>query len=277
MLDYLDPFAILGQRVIWSVLVLFPILFFTKQLYKVKEIIKNPKQISIIFLSSAFIIVNWFAFVWTVNSNMTVEASLGYFISPLLNMILAGILLKEKTTRLKKIAIIIFGLTLLFNIFSYGEFPIYSCAIGGTFAIYAFLHKIINTDPIPAFFLEMLILSPFCVFLLTYILPGDYAIVGYPPSHYFLLFSTIFYTATPLLLYTYGVKYLTLTNVSIIQYISPCLAFLLAVFVIGDPVKPSDYITFPMLWLALGICTYDILRTYRKTPKRVLPVDNDFK
>ncbi len=268
-LNYLDPIVILAQRIIWAMVFVFFVLLIERKFYVVLNAFKNPKQITLLLLSAIFIFINWYSFVYTVNSGLALEASLGYYLSPLTNIFIAGVFFKEKLNTLQKIALFLVCSSVIYNIISYGTFPYLSFCIGGSFSIYVYINKIIKLEALFLFFIQMLLLSPFCLAILYNFDPINLQTFNMRSGHILLMFSTVIFTAIPLILYIYGVKNLSLTSVSFIQYISPNLAFLLAIFVVGDEVSSADYVTFPLIWLALGLCAYDMMKKYKKINKLI--------
>ena len=267
MLSYLDERTVLSQRMIWSCLFGFILLFVTKRLKNIIPILKNKKAMLTLMFAAVILSVNWGSYLWSLNNHKAIEASLGYYITPILNVLMARIFLKEKMRNLQLLAIFFAVIAVLYGIFSYGEIPILGIIIGLTFAIYGYLHKIVAVDAISALFLETLCIVPFALLWLSIDAPTNYGIIGYGTKHYFLLIGTILFTGVPLMFFAFAIKNLNLTSIGFLQYISPSLNFLLAIFYLGEPIKSSDYVTFPLVWFALAIYSWDMLNQYRQVTK----------
>ena len=267
MLAYLGEVSVLSHRMIWSCLFAFILILLTKRWNKVKQIFHDPKTFFILLFAAGILSINWSLYLWSLNNNKAIEASLGYYITPILNIIIARILFKEKMSNLQIIAVLFALLAVSYGVFSYGNIPVLGICIGFTFAIYGYLHKIVSVDSMPALFVETLCVVPFAIAWLHVTSPGTYGIFGFGTKHYFLLLGTIFFTGVPLMLFSFAIKNLKLTSIGFLQYLNPSLNFMFAVFLVGEPIKPSDYITFPLVWFALSIYSWDMLHRYRKAAK----------
>lgn len=266
-LAYLGEITVLSQRMIWSCLFGLILLILTGRLKKIKEIFKNPRIFFTLMFAACVLCINWTSYLWALNHNKALEASLGYYITPILNIFMARIFLKEPVSGLQMIAIFFASVAVLYGIFSYGEIPILGIVIGLSFAIYGYLHKIIAVDAISALFIETLCVVPFALTWLILYAPESFNIIGFGVKPYLLILGMILFTGIPLMLFGFATKNLRLTSIGFLQYLSPSINFLLAVFVIGEPIKPSDYITFPLVWFALSLYSWDMLIRYRKIPK----------
>ena len=267
MLAYLGEATVLSQRMIWSCLFVFLLLLFTKRLGKVKEIAQNLPILFTLMLAAAVLCANWILYLWSLNNDKAIEVSLGYYITPIINIFMARIFLKEPISNLQLIAISIAFLAVSYGIFSYGNIPVFGLAIGITFAIYGYLHKVIAVDPMSALFIETLCVVPFALVWLHFDSPESYGVFGFGTKHYFLLLGTVLFTGIPLMFFSFATKNLNLTTIGFLQYLSPSINFILAVFVVGEPVKPVDYVMFPLVWLALSIFSWDMVIRHRNIAK----------
>ena len=251
MLSYLNAVSILSLRLICSFF--FAVLDLVKSLFLNKKIFKN------LCIATIFLCLNWGSYIYAINSGKAIEVSLGYYLTPLISMALGRIFFNDV---LNKNQIIAIGLV-IYGIISYGEIPYLGIFIGFTFAIYGFMHKVINADAISILLAETVIILPFsCLWL--YFTEPQYGIIGYDLSHYLLLFGTIFFTGIPLILFSFAAITVRLTTLGFILYLSPSINFLLAIFYTREAVRASDYITFPVVWIALCIYTFDMLHKTKK-------------
>ena len=186
MLAYLEEVSVLSQRIIWSCLFALILILLTKRLNKVKEIFQDPKTLFILMFAAVILSINWSLYLWSLNHNKAIEASLGYYITPILNILMARIFLKEKMSNLQIMAVFFAFLAVSYGVFSYGGIPIFGICIGLTFAIYGYLHKIIYVDSMPALFIETICIVPFAIAWLHMTSPESYGIVGFGAKHYFI-------------------------------------------------------------------------------------------
>lgn len=269
-MDELSPVSILAHRMLWSGVFMLFVLILTQRMDEVKAAIRNKRSLLILTACAAILSVNWGLFLWAVNSGRIVEASLGYFITPLLNVLMGRIFLGERMTRPQGLAILMVLCGVMLGVVTYGRMPWISLALALSFAVYGFMQKTIKVEAAPSLFVETAVLAPFAIGWLYFAHPGEWlglASQGY--GHAFLLMGTALFTALPLLLFSFAARHLTLATVGIIQYLSPSLNFLLAVTVLGEKIMPADMITFPLIWCALIIYTWDALRTMRALRRSV--------
>lgn len=263
LLSYLSPVSILSLRLIFSFFFALVVVYLTSRFNLVKSLFQNKKTLQYLIIATIFLCLNWGFYIYAINSEKAIEVSLGYYLTPLMNIAFGRIFFNDVLNKNQVIAIGLVIVGVSYGIISYGEIPYLGLIIGSTFAIYGFLHKIINADAISLLFAETMIILPFsCLWL--YLTEPQYGIVGYSMEHYCLLVGTIFFTGIPLILFTYATITVRLTTLGFMLYLSPSINFLLAVFYTHEAIKPSDYITFPVVWIALCIYTFDMLHKIKK-------------
>ncbi|MBJ2138058.1 EamA family transporter RarD [Paraglaciecola chathamensis] len=258
---------ILMHRIIWSVLVLVLLVAVTGKINKVKQAILNPKVMQILLISGLLLAANWFIFIWAINNNHLLDASLGYYINPLLNVFLGRLFLGERLRRMQKVAV---GLALsgvAYFIVSYGQLPWVALALAGTFGIYGLLRKQVAVDSLPGLLIEsVFLLPPAIVYWIWF--AGEYSnmLTNDLPLNITLICAGIVTTA-PLLCFTAAAKRIMFSTLGFFQYIGPSLMFVLAAAVYGEPLDNSKLVMFAFVWLALGLFSYDSLRQYQKVKK----------
>lgn len=263
LLSYLSPVSILSLRLIFSFFFALVVVYLTSRFDLVKSLFQNKKTLQYLIIATIFLCLNWGFYIYAINSEKAIEVSLGYYLTPLMNIAFGRIFFNDVLNKNQVIAIGLVVIGVSYGIISYGEIPYLGLIIGSTFAIYGFLHKIINADAISLLFAETMIILPFsCLWL--YVTEPQYGIIGYNMEHYCLLAGTIFFTGIPLILFTYATITVRLTTLGFMLYLSPSINFLLAVFYTHEAIKPSDYITFPVVWIALCIYTFDMLHKIKK-------------
>lgn len=263
LLSYLSPVSILSLRLIFSFFFALFVVYFTSRFDLVTALFQNKKTLKNLCLATIFLCLNWGFYIYAINTEKAIEVSLGYYLTPLMNIAFGRIFFNDVLNKNQVIAIGLVIIGVGCGIVSYGEIPWLGLIIGSTFAVYGFLHKIINADAISLLFAETMIILPFsCLWL--YFTEPQYGIIGYGMNHYILLFGTIFFTGIPLILFTYATVTVRLTTLGFLLYLSPSINFLLAVFYTHETIKSSDYITFPVVWIALCIYTIDMVQKMKK-------------
>jgi len=231
---------------------------------------KLKKPVTLItFLGTAIIIgLNWFTYIWAVNSGYIIESSLGYFINPLVNVLFGVIFLKEKLRFGQLIAIFIAAVGVLYLTFNYGSFPWIALVLATTFGFYGLLRKTAALNSLEGLATETGVLFvPALLYLVFLQFNGTGSIGHISLGTSFLLVMTGAITALPLLLFTSGARRITLTTLGILQYIAPTLQFLIGVFVYGENFPKSRLIGFTIIWLALIIYTTEGIYTGHKNYK----------
>lgn len=258
----------MAQRMIWSCTVLGIFLVLTGRTGEIRAAFRNKALIRAIALSAFLLTCNWTLFLWAVNSGRVVESSLGYFMTPLFNVLSGRIFFGERISRLQGLAILIATSGVLVGVVAYGTVPWLGLALAVSFASYGFMHKTVRVDAAPGLFLETLCVVPFAIVWLLSTTNDFGGLIGNGFGHVLLIWCCVLFTALPLTLFSYAAHNVPLATLGILQYFSPSLNFILAITVMGEHIKPSDYLTFPLIWVALVLYSWDTVRTlraYRKT------------
>ncbi len=215
-----------------------------------------------LILSSLLIAVNWFLYIWAVNNNHITETSLGYFLSPLCNVLFGFLLLREQLSRLQLLAVCIAGIGVFWALLLFGSVPYVALALASSFALYAFLRKTINIEALPGLLIESLFLMPFAlVWILWLTWNAEGALyVGAWRDVFFLVFGGIF-TSIPMALYIYAARHVRLTTLGFIQYISPSESLLVALFLYNEFVPNYRWFTFICIWIALALMAWNSHRS----------------
>lgn len=273
LLTSVPALEIVMHRIVWSVLVLCVLIFVRKKFGQVRTAIKNPKILKTLLISGLLLAVNWLIFIWAVNNNHLLDASLGYFINPLFNVLLARLFLQERLTRLQLLAVFVALMGVAILIFSYGKVPWIALTLAITFSIYGLLRKKVAVESMPGLLIESSMMLPFA---LLYWLIADTSsgnmIANTVDLNVILLLAGVVTTA-PLLCFTAAARRIRYTTLGFFQYIGPSIMFLLAVMHYQEPLDSARVITFVFVWSALLIYVYDSYRTYRKT--KVILIKND--
>jgi chloramphenicol-sensitive protein RarD len=265
LLTSVPALEIVMHRIIWSVLVLCLLLAARKKFSQVFSAIRDPKIITMLSISGLLLAVNWLIFIWAVNNDKMLDASLGYFINPLFNVLLARFFLQESLTRLQLLAVFVALAGVVFLVFSYGQLPWVALALATTFSIYGLLRKKVTVDSMPGLLIESCIMLPFALlYWVTVDTSSGNMLENSLDLNMTLLLAGVVTTA-PLLCFTAAARRIRYTTLGFFQYIGPSLMFLLAVMLYQEPLDTTRVITFVCVWLGLLIYVYDSFRVYRNS------------
>lgn len=264
-LAHIPPAEVIAHRIIWSLPLAGVILLILGRTADVKAALRSPRTLAMASLTAALITVNWGTYVWAIAAGHALDAALGYFINPLFSILLGAILLKERLEPLQIAAIALAAIAVAVLAFDSGGVPWVAIILTVTWGFYAFFRKTLPVGPNQGFFLEVLLLS---VPALLYVLYLEFAGVGHfghtGLSDTALLFGCGAITAVPLMIYANGAKLLRLSTIGIMQYIAPTIIFLIAVFVFKEPVSTARMIAFPLIWSALLLYSWSMLKQSRR-------------
>ncbi|MBW1837346.1 MAG: EamA family transporter RarD [Deltaproteobacteria bacterium] len=270
VLNTIPAFETIMHRVIWSFLFLLIILVCQRQWNEFIAAIKNRRTFMILFPTAILIGLNWFIYIWAVNNEHILQASLGYFINPLINVLLGIIFLRERLRLLQTVSLVIAGTGVLFLTFHYGEFPWIALSLAFAFGFYGLIRKVAPISSLVGLSVEMLLLSvPALVYILFLFSKGTGAFFHMGIKIDLFLIGTAFLTAFPLLLFTLGARRLKLSTLGFLQYIAPSCMFLIGVFLYNEPLSRAQILTFVMIWTALCIFSTDSAMHYRTAQNSV--------
>ncbi len=263
-----EPLEVLIHRIFWSFIILIPLLFITKQVDIFKIIIKDVKKLKYLAFSTFFISLNWLVFIWAVANERIMETAFGYYINPLVSVFLGYVFFGERMTRYQNFAILIAFLAVLYQLISLGSLPLVSLTLALSFAFYGMIRKKINVGSIVGLFIETLILMPFALLGIYYLMIND-KISFLNSSEYINIMLSLggIITITPLLLFNGAATRMKLSTLGFFQYLGPTCAFLLAIFIYKEEFNSDKLITFSLIWLALVIFSLDSLNTKNKNKK----------
>lgn len=246
--------VVFSHRIIWSFFFLSLYILLTKNVQpfinEFKQIFTNKKLTFAMIAASLFIGSNWLVFIWAVQNGYVVQASLGYYINPLMSILLGVIILKEPISHLQKLAVLLATVGVVYLTVSYNVFPWIALYLAGSFAIYGLLKKLANLNATYSLLIESLILFPLAIVYLTFQTGVSFGF-GSDLGINALLMATGIASIVPLLLFGMGVLYIPLSLVGILQYITPTLMLLLGVLLYGEPFTTSHLITFIFIWLSV--------------------------
>lgn len=255
--------AILSHRMLWSLVVITLVLTVRRRWGWLRQV---DGRAFVTFLAIAvLLIVNWYTYVWAVNAGFIVETSLGYFINPLVNVLLGGIFLGERLRPVQKVAIAIAFSGVAYLTVSYGALPWIALTLAFSFGFYGLLKKTAGLNALEGLSLEMTILSiPALGWLLLSGDPASPSLLAAPLPITTLLLGTGLVTAIPLLAFAAAARRLTLTTLGLMQYLAPSMQFFIGVFLYGEAFTPARAVGFACIWTALALYSGETILRHRQ-------------
>jgi chloramphenicol-sensitive protein RarD len=268
---YLKPLSdvpalqILAHRIVWCCLLVFAWLAWRGELGAVRRALADPGTRLRLVTSASLISVNWAVYVWAVTHGQVVEASLGYFINPLLNVVLGVMVLKERLNRAQWIAVTLAALGVAYLTAFAGRPPWIALVLAASFATYGLIRKTAAVESVPGLAAETLLLAPLAVgWLLWCEATGSGALGHASAGVNALLVGSGLATALPLALFAYGARLIRYSTLGLLQYVGPTLQFLIGVLVFGEPFPRARAVGFVLIWLGLAFYAADSLWRSRK-------------
>ncbi|TQR18442.1 EamA family transporter RarD [Psychrobacillus vulpis] len=269
LLEHVSSDEILVSRVIWSFIFTLLLVVLGRN-YKVlisdlKELWKNKKAFWSLVVASYLVTGNWFTYIYAVNAGYIVQSSLGYYINPLISVLLGIIFLKEKMSRAQQLSVLIAATGVAILTISYGVIPWISFILAFTFAIYGFIKKSLTIDALRGLTIETMFVLPVALFYFGYLLMTDRAVFFQTNSvTVILLILTGVATAVPLVLFAKGTKTMPLYMSGFIQYFAPTIMLLVGVFVYNEKFSKIEFLSFSFIWAALILFTVSKIVEVRK-------------
>jgi chloramphenicol-sensitive protein RarD len=255
------PFEILAHRVIWSVVFVAILLVIARRWRAIAALRHQRRKLAGIGFAAAFIAVNWGVYIYGVNSNHVVETSLGYFINPLVTVLLGVLALHERLRSAQWIAVGIGGIAVVVLTVDYGRLPWIALALAFSFGMYGFVKKRLALPATDGLFLESSALAlPALAYLIVLGAQGHSTLGHGSAWHTVGLLLTGVATAVPLLLFAGAANRLTLSALGMVQYLAPTLQLLIGVTIYHEPMPPARWAGFALVWLALVVFSVDGLR-----------------
>lgn len=276
-LNHVPALETLIHRVAWSFLLVLVLLVLQKDKPWLQSIRQDKKIILIYTISALLLALNWLVFIWAVNNNRVVEASLGYFINPLVSVLMGVLFLGERLRKWQITAVLIAFIGVIYLTLRVGQLPWIALVLAFSFGTYGLMRKINPLPSLPALGLEMTILFPLAAGIIIFFeVQGSGNLIGTNPATTLFLIFTGVVTAVPLLLFGAGAKRIDLSTIGILQYIAPTLQFLIGLILYNEPFTSGQFIGFALIWFALLIYANDSYRHagIRKTAV-ALPASTD--
>ncbi|MDX8440529.1 EamA family transporter RarD [Mesorhizobium australafricanum] len=252
---------VIANRVVWSVPIAAAVLIWAGRTADFKAAIRSPKSLAMAALTAVLISINWGIYVWAIAVDRTVETALGYYINPLVSVVVGAVLLGERLDRLQIAAVALAAVAVAVLTVEAGKLPWVSLALAFSFAAYGFFRKTLPIGPSQGFLLEVLLLSvPALCYIVYLIAIGQDHLISSTGADTALLIGCGPVTAVPLLLFAFGARLLRLSTIGIMQYIAPTMVFLIAVLIFDEPFGKTQAIAFALIWTALAMYSWSMFR-----------------
>lgn len=255
-LKEVSPLYILASRIFWSFI--FCVIFVTiiKKWPEIKTILLDHKRFIYCILSGIMVSLNWYTYIWAVNANFIIDASLGYYINPLVVVLFSALFFGERFNKWESLSVLLALVGVVFITLKIGKFPVVAIILALTFALYGVFKKKLNASPIVSLILETAVVAPFAFVAILYIESQGQGVIalGNPMVAALAVLAGVV-TAIPLLLYAKGVQEISFSLLGFFQYITPTIMLFLGVFLYGEAFSTVDLIGFGFIWLALIIFT----------------------
>ena len=265
MVGHIPPLEVVAHRVVWSLPIAAAVLLLRGRLREVGQLIREPRKIAMAMLTASLVTANWLVYVYAIGSGHTVEAALGYYINPLISVVIAAVVLKEQLRPAQLVAIGLAVIAVAILAWDAGGLPWISLALATTWGFYALFRKTLPLGPNQGFFLEVLILTaPALAYIVFLESTGAGHFIAKAGLHdpWLLAFAGVA-TAVPLMIYANAAKLLRLSTIGVMQYIAPSFVFLIAVFVFHEAFGTTKLIAFCFIWAALVVYSVSMFRGRR--------------
>jgi chloramphenicol-sensitive protein RarD len=263
MLTHVPAAEVMAHRILWSLVFFLAILAMQARLPEMAAALRRWRVLRIILLSAAMISVNWFLFILSIQIGRAVEASLGYYIFPLVAVLLGRFVFAERLDRLQWTAVTLAALAVALLTWGLGVAPWISLILASTFGIYGILKKRLDLGPVISVCCEVAVVAPFAAAFVLWLAATGQGAMGGDWIDGALLIASGPVTAVPLILFSYAARRITMGAMGVLQYVNPTLQFLVAVLVLAGPFGPWHAAAFALIWMAVGLYSASALRRDR--------------
>jgi len=263
LLKHVNALEVISHRAFWSIPVAGTVMLAMGRTQDLGRVIRSPKLIAVMCLSTFMVTVSWGFFVWGVAQGRALEVALGYYINPLLNVAVGYVVLRERMTPLQFAAIVLAVIAVGWQTWSLGVFPWLSLLLGAAFCAYGYIRRTVDVGPVQGFFVESVILSLISVGIIGWLARSGPLAFGHDMETSVLLIVSGLMTALPLMLFATAARRISFTLLGLLQYIAPSLHFITAIFILHEPLRTEQLVTFALIWTALALYTISSLRQAR--------------
>jgi chloramphenicol-sensitive protein RarD len=263
LLDHVSPVEVAVHRGLWSLPFAAGMLFVLGNSSEARMALRSPRTFLLLAFCSSLIVFNWGFYVWSIQQGRAAEAALGYYINPLMNVLVGYVFLHERFTRIQTVALIIVVIAVIVQTIAVGAFPWLGLSLAATFCLYGYIRKQVPVNSVASFFIEIFILAPFALLYLAWTMSRGTTVFLTSVPDTFLLMGLGFFTAATLMLFGSAVKRVRYSTVGLLQYISPSIVFLIAVFAFHEPMNELRWLSFMLIWLGLAVFSYAVVKEDR--------------
>ncbi|HET7735685.1 MAG TPA: EamA family transporter RarD [Nocardioidaceae bacterium] len=266
LLEPAGAVEILGHRIVWTMVTMLLLLFLARRAGRLRELLRDRRTTLLLAGAALVISFNWGVYIWGVNNERVVETSLGYFINPLVTVLLGVVVLSERLRPVQWSALALATLAVVVLTVDYGRPPWVALILAFSFGSYGLLKKTANTGAVESLTLETLVLAPVAVgYLVVLSLQGEQSFTGHGTDHMLLLASSGIVTAIPLLSFGGAATRIPMTTLGLMQYLTPTIQFCIGVLVRDEAMSGTRWLGFGLIWVALAIFTIESAVNHRRT------------
>ena len=264
LLESVPPVEVLAQRIVWSLPLCFVIMLFRRQIGEYIAVLKDGRVLRLLLASSLLIALNWLVYIYAILTDHVLAASLGYYLNPLVNVLLGMVFLGERLSRLQAVAVVIAAIGVAILLAGALDTLWISLTLALSFGTYGLIRKVVPVGSLPGLAVETTLLLPLAVVVVGYYLwIGDGRGFGADVEISWLLAAAGVVTAVPLLLFATAARRMSYAALGFVQYLAPTLQFLLGLFIFNEPLKPAQLFCFVLIWISIAVFSFDIWRKMR--------------
>jgi len=265
-LSHISPMDVLSNRAVWGCIFVTVLLTLRQRWSKVLAVFKMPRQLAMLALAALLVGSNWLMFLWAVANQQVVASSLGYFLTPLVNVLLGLVVLKERLNKLEWISVGLAVAAIFNEVISLGSLPWVSLFLAATFGTYGLVRKQVPVDAISGLWLETLAMLPVCgIYALWMAQSGHQVFAPESGLTAILLIGAGILTALPLMFFAAATQRLDLATVGMLMYINPTMQFITAIWIFGEPMQMARLVSFGLIWIGLFIFSGSMWRKMRRS------------
>ncbi|WP_342642741.1 EamA family transporter RarD [Rhodoligotrophos ferricapiens] len=272
LMPHIQPIEIVAHRAAWAVPFAILVLLIMGGGSAVLPTLRDWRIMRVLVVTALIIASNWSMFIWAVANDMILEASLAYYVNPLVSVLLGFVFLKERLSRAQVIAIAIAGGAVLLQIVAEGKFPWLALCLAVSFAVYGYLRKTVPVGAVQGFLVETLMILPLAIVAIFWFETTGQGHMFTSAADFFYLVSCTVITGVPLMLFAAAAQRLPLSTMGLMQYIAPTLGFIIGIWWFKEPLTTVGLIAFVMIWIALAIITWAALTERRASASPTSPV-----
>ena len=263
LLNHVPPIAIVAQRILWSIPLLLVIMAFRKQLHEYGAIFRHKAHLRNLLATATLIAINWLIYIWAVSTDHILAASLGYYLNPLVNVLLGWLFLGERLRPLQMVAVAVAAIGVAILIGDALDTLWVSVSLALSFGLYSLIRKVTPVGSVPGLAIETTLLAPLSLGAVFWYAQAGTGGFGddYTTSGLLILAGAV--TAIPLLMFATAAQRMSYASLGFVQYIAPSIAFLLGFYAYGEPLSTTKLACFILIWVSIGIFCADAIKTYR--------------